>query len=44
MPELFDLIDVANRGKKPLCDKLKDNDFGPFQLVYSNAAYKVLKI
>ncbi len=44
MPELFDLDDVANRGKKSLCDKLKDNDFGPFQLAYTNTAYKVLKI
>lgn len=44
MPELYDLHDFTNKGKEPLCEKLKNREFGPFSLAYENPHYKVFKI
>jgi Q-cell neuroblast polarisation len=44
MPELWDLHDVENRGKEPLCNKLQAGITGPFKMVYENPHYKIFLV
>lgn len=44
MPELWDLHDIENRNKTPLCERLNNQEYGPFELVYQNPVYKIFRV
>jgi len=44
MPEIWDQVDPANRGRPALCDVLRTSQVAPFQVVYENQQYRVFKV
>ncbi|KAK6166714.1 hypothetical protein SNE40_023346 [Patella caerulea] len=44
MPEIWDIEDVENRGKTPVCMKLKEKPGPYFKRVFRNVFYDVLKV
>uniref|UniRef100_A0A914UJ24 Uncharacterized protein n=1 Tax=Plectus sambesii TaxID=2011161 RepID=A0A914UJ24_9BILA len=46
-PAIWDLVDPVNKGKPALCDivnNAKTKTLGPFQIVYAQQGYKLLKV
>ena len=44
MAEIYDIEDVENRGKPPICSILKTDPSPHFQRVFKNDVYQVLKV